>query len=123
MGTALSEHSVLGSFPGLGCVAVTSAHSLARFRTNNGLSYLPEARGYHAQWHVLHDERLLAHRATFLRQMKKLFLNAPEGVSIRRHEVADNDVRFTVPNLLGGRKLVGWAKNGRFVWICKGYSA
>jgi hypothetical protein len=63
--------------------------------------------------------------------MKKLFLNTPEGVKVRRHTVADNDIRFTVPSNAGPdteawlhhRKLVAWAKNGAFVWICKGYSA
>lgn len=59
----------------------------------------------------------------------KLFLKTPEGVKVRRHVVADNDIRFTATDLTHpdsvqrGRKLVAWAKNGSFVWICKGYSA
>lgn len=59
----------------------------------------------------------------------KLFLKTPDGVKIRRHTVADNDIRFTVPDhthpdsVQPGRKLVAWAKNGAFVWICNGYSA
>jgi hypothetical protein len=59
----------------------------------------------------------------------KLFLKTPEGVKVRRHNVGDNDVRFTVPDCTHpdsvhpGRKMVAWARNGSFVWICKGYSA
>jgi hypothetical protein len=53
---------------------------------------------------------------------KKLFLKTPDGIKVRRHNVADNDIRFTIP-ADGHRKLVAWAKNGYFVWICNGYSA
>lgn len=62
-------------------------------------------------------------------KQSKLFLNTPEGVKVRRHSVSENDVRFTVPDhthpdsVQPGRKLVAWAKNGVFVWICNGYSA
>ncbi len=59
----------------------------------------------------------------------KLFLKTPDGVKVRRHVIADNDVRFTVPDgthpdtRVPMRKLVAWARNGSFVWICNGYSA
>jgi hypothetical protein len=56
-------------------------------------------------------------------QVKDLFLKGPKEAKIRRHTVSDNDIRFTVPTLLGHRKLVAWAKNGVFVWICNGFSA
>lgn len=52
----------------------------------------------------------------------KLFLKTPKGVKVRRHNVSDNDVRFTIP-AGNHRKLVAWARNGSFVWICNGYSA
>jgi len=34
-----------------------------------------------------------------------------------------NETRHTVPTMLGYEKLVAWAKDGKFIWICKGFSA
>ena len=59
----------------------------------------------------------------------KMFLKTPDDVKVMRHVINDNDIRFTVPDgthpetKCPVRKLVAWAKNGGFVWLCNGYSA
>lgn len=53
---------------------------------------------------------------------KSLFLKHPDIKKIRRYE-SGSDIRFTIPTMLGYEKLVGWARNGKFIWICKGFSA
>ena len=56
-----------------------------------------------------------------MRSKQRIFLNAPNGVRVKRHNV-DDDIRFTTP-AEGFDLLVAIWRNGRFIWIRNGYSA
>ena len=56
------------------------------------------------------------------KQKHNLYLKAPEGVRVQRHNLEDGEVRFTIRDK-GFKRLVAVAKNGQFTWLKNGFSA
>jgi len=58
---------------------------------------------------------------------EKLFLKTPNGINVRRHNMPDGQVRFTIPAKTREgrefRKLVAITRNDKFFWIHSGFSS